>query len=167
MHYATGNFLAHKLIIRQAQCLRSRSQGAAASRGGRDTTGRTLQIGRTVVGSVPAVTRSCPRSGSLVLISGCQMPNRSPIVAISYWSADFFDQTAESSGNSPSAADPSDSTYEPGRLEAWTHTGEDDKGNHTTCLSGSIIPLPGVQRRGKVFARRKPTRPERNVGTIL
>ena len=27
---------------------------------------------------------------------------------------------AESSGNSPSAADPSDSTYEPSRLEAWT-----------------------------------------------
>jgi RNA polymerase sigma-70 factor (ECF subfamily) len=27
---------------------------------------------------------------------------------------------AESSGNSASAADPSDSTYEPGRLEAWT-----------------------------------------------
>jgi RNA polymerase sigma-70 factor (ECF subfamily) len=27
---------------------------------------------------------------------------------------------AESSGNAPSAADPSDSTYEPSRLEAWT-----------------------------------------------
>ena len=27
---------------------------------------------------------------------------------------------AESSGNSPAAADPSDSTYEPSRLEAWT-----------------------------------------------